>query len=419
MNEWEIEDLAEDIRKNGLLEPIILFENEILDGRNRYLACKKANIEPTFRIFNFNIDPYDFVISENLKRRHLNSAQLTEVGFKMWPYERERAKERQDRTLPDLGEKGTKPISNVVPSELTTLENQLEGKSRDLVAKKLHISGKTLQQAKKIKEASKEDPEISKKWEDAKKGTRSIKSIYNEIRQKEKREEKLKEIKKDQPEHQKIEYKPLIYHQDYSDFLESIKDNSSDLLLTDPPYLTDIEDINIFVKSWVLEALNKIRDTGRIYIFTGPYPEEIKAYLDILLSQSRFILGNILIWTYRNTIGPSPENIYKNNWNAIFYLYGKDAPPLNTDSLIEKFTVKNINAPDGRQNNRFFKWQKPDELAEMLIRHSTQKNDSIIDPFAGSGTFLLKATEMKRFAKGCDNNKEAIKIAIERGCIIQ
>jgi len=167
MNEWEIEDLAEDIRKNGLLEPIILFENEILDGRNRYLACKKANIEPTFRIFNFNIDPYDFVISENLKRRHLNSAQLTEVGFKMWPYERERAKERQDRTLPDLGEKGTKPISNVVPSELTTLENQLEGKSRDLVAKKLHISGKTLQQAKKITEVSEEDPEIAKKLDAA------------------------------------------------------------------------------------------------------------------------------------------------------------------------------------------------------------------------------------------------------------
>jgi ParB-like chromosome segregation protein Spo0J len=40
-------DLVEDIRANGLL-PTVLYEDKILDGRNRYRACQQAGVAPRF-----------------------------------------------------------------------------------------------------------------------------------------------------------------------------------------------------------------------------------------------------------------------------------------------------------------------------------------------------------------------------------
>jgi ParB-like chromosome segregation protein Spo0J len=40
----ELRELAEDIHKNGMLEPITLFEGKILDGRNRFNAAKSVGL---------------------------------------------------------------------------------------------------------------------------------------------------------------------------------------------------------------------------------------------------------------------------------------------------------------------------------------------------------------------------------------
>jgi ParB-like chromosome segregation protein Spo0J len=75
----ELRDLADDIKKNGLLQPIIVLDGNILDGRNRLKACKLAGVEPRFQPFTNEIDPLDFVLSCNLLRRHLTPAQRREV----------------------------------------------------------------------------------------------------------------------------------------------------------------------------------------------------------------------------------------------------------------------------------------------------------------------------------------------------
>jgi hypothetical protein len=67
----EFDQLVDSIVENGLHDPIIIFEDKILDGRNRYRACLKANVEPRTITF-VGADPVAFVMDRNLHRRHLS-----------------------------------------------------------------------------------------------------------------------------------------------------------------------------------------------------------------------------------------------------------------------------------------------------------------------------------------------------------
>jgi N6-adenosine-specific RNA methylase IME4 len=78
----EADAFGDDIKNHGLREPIVLLDEQILDGRNRYLQCRRVGAEPTFRPF-CDDDPVAYVISLNLKRRHLNESQRAWVASKI------------------------------------------------------------------------------------------------------------------------------------------------------------------------------------------------------------------------------------------------------------------------------------------------------------------------------------------------
>ena len=82
MEEQELAALAADIQANGLRTPILLFDDQILDGRNRYRACQLAGVEPVTSEFAGE-DPLQFVLSANLHRRHLNESQRALVAARI------------------------------------------------------------------------------------------------------------------------------------------------------------------------------------------------------------------------------------------------------------------------------------------------------------------------------------------------
>jgi len=489
----EFERLIEDIRKNGLFEPIVLHEGKILDGRNRYKACSQLGINCASVEYEGD-DPLGFVLSLNLHRRHLTPSQLAPIAIEI-----EKVIAEDKRLLEIAGVKvnrnpgailphGISPedhaiklllncinthgkqkcfvyfaqgkdggnikigrsdhppsrlkqlqtghgevlfITKIIPgdnskeaslhkefskqrvvgewfkptSKLADLANAIPDrakKSSEIAGEIVGVSGRYVSDAKKIASDSEENIKLIKA------GGLTIPQAIKEM--------KRKDLKKKQEENKKIssadvkDNRPTIVNDDYHDFLANC--DEVDLLLTDPPYSTDIDDIHAFTSEWLPLALSKV--TQRAYICIGAYPKELKAYLDVLFSQDSFTVDNPLIWTYRNTLGVTPKNKYNLNYQVILHLYTDDAPELDTSITNEMFSVQDINAPDGRKGDRFHTWQKPDDLANRLVRHS--KATSMIDPFSCTGTFLLAGARHGLTASGCDIDEDAIKIARSRGC---
>jgi N6-adenosine-specific RNA methylase IME4 len=82
MSEHELSSLAQDIKQNGLQNAITLCEGKILDGRNRFEACRIAGVEPEYETF-VGDDPLKAVISLNLMRRHLDESQRAVIASRM------------------------------------------------------------------------------------------------------------------------------------------------------------------------------------------------------------------------------------------------------------------------------------------------------------------------------------------------
>jgi hypothetical protein len=388
LSDTELADLAKDIKEHGLVHPVVMFKGVLLDGRNRLAACKIAEVEPTFIEYDGD-DPIAFVISVNILRRQLNPSQRACVAIVIEALRAVEAKERQIR----------KSVNSVVVNSPQQIANT--GKARDQAAKAMGVGGQLVTRAKTIKKA---DP---KAWKQIVAGKVTVNKVWHGM-QKRKREA-IKVAQNNQ-----VEIRATVTLAECTEWLAT--QDLCDLLLTDPPYSTDVHDIESFSASWLPIALAKVKPTGRAYVFIGSYPEELLAYLTVAKSITGMKLENVLVWTYRNTLGPTPKHKYKNNWQACLYFVGPDAAPLDCPEMLEQFSVQDISAPDGRQGDRYHEWQKPMEIAERFIRHSTTAGQLVLDPFSGTGTHLLAAAKLGRVAHGCDISQAMIDIAVKRGC---
>ena len=134
--------LRTDIADHGLRVPITLHEGKILDGRNRYAACRLAGVEPRFEEWSGTGSPIEWVLSLNLHRRHLDASQRAMVGARAMPQLEAEAKERQRR-----GGREKVPVN--LPEA---------GDSRDKAAALVNVSGRSIDAASAVQERA--SPEL-------------------------------------------------------------------------------------------------------------------------------------------------------------------------------------------------------------------------------------------------------------------
>lgn len=171
---------------------------------------------------------------------------------------------------------------------------------------------------------------------------------------------------------------------DSLEVMKGFKDKQFDLVLTDPPYGMEFRSNRRFKKhekihgddKFPLEALNECFRVARkaVYVFCRwdnlselPPPK------------------SVLVWVKNNWSMGDLEHEHGRQWEAIAFYPQEE----------HKF-IKRI--PDvvhaQRTGNNFHPTEKPLELLRILI--AANEGDTILDPFAGSGTTGVAAKQLKR-----------------------
>ena len=67
----------------GLLDPIIVWQGQIIDGLHRQRACREAGVQPRYELLDDDADPVQYVIAKNGTRRDMDESQRAVVAHEL------------------------------------------------------------------------------------------------------------------------------------------------------------------------------------------------------------------------------------------------------------------------------------------------------------------------------------------------
>lgn len=144
----ELQELADDIARTGLKQSVVVTRDGVLlDGRNRIAACTLAGIKPTFTEYRGD-DPTAYVVSINLRRRHLSLEDRAFLAVELI-----KVYEEQGRLA--KVEAGRTSGRGMEPKHPPYVEEPMPRAARESAAKAardVSVSRATVAQAKRIKE---------------------------------------------------------------------------------------------------------------------------------------------------------------------------------------------------------------------------------------------------------------------------
>ena len=235
-----------------------------------------------------------------------------------------------------------------------------------------------------------------------------------------------------------------LLHGDCLDLLDNIENNSIDLILTDPPYNISLQNNNRdrskfnsaimrrnkalnfdfgswdnmerqefldFTYAWFEKCANKLRNGGTFISF---YNKEDISYLSWI--------GNVLgirtrtIFTWKKT-NPVPQFRKVNYLSACEFAYigskGEEGWTFNfgyQKDMHNFFETPNASSYGITDHPT----EKPITLMEHFVKIHTNKGDTVLDPFMGSGTTGVACVNLGRNFIGIEKDKHYFEIAKQR-----
>ena len=244
-----------------------------------------------------------------------------------------------------------------------------------------------------------------------------------------------------------------LFTGDSIEWMKTINDESIDMVFADPPYNIKKADWDDFGSQeryiewsmrWIEQTSRILKPTGSLYVCGF---SEILA--DLKHPSMRYFSScRWLVWFYRNKANLGKD--WGSSHESILHLRKKDFGHINYDDVRIPYGKHTLKYPDhpqadssqyGRKGSHWtpnplgakpkdvveipttcngmnektpHPTQKPEELLRKLILASSSEGDLVLDPFSGSGTTAVVASQLHRQWLACDENPEYNQWATQR-----
>jgi len=207
-----------------------------------------------------------------------------------------------------------------------------------------------------------------------------------------------------------------IYNMDCLDGMKQLEDNSIDLIVTDPPYGINyqsnmrkkkfdkiVQDDNLnWLEPTFSEFYHILNSTGALYCFT-----RWDKFEDFKESIAKvFKIKSVIVWDKLSGGMGDLNGAYAPSYEICIF------------AVKEKHELRGKRPKDlircGREIEYLHPTQKPIKLIEKLIKTSSDENDTVFDPFMGSGTTAVACKKLNRRFIGFEISKEYCDIAEKR-----
>lgn len=393
----EFEALVADVKENGVHEPVILLDGMILDGRNRYRAAAVNSVAFETIEYRGN-DPLGYVVSLNLRRRHLDESQRAMVAAKL--ANMKVGGKEANASIEAIGavsQYDAATLLNVSRSGVQRAKEVIDEGAPELVAA-VERGEVSVSAAAEVASLTKEEQVVI-----VARGEDEIVREANRIKRERKEEKKAEReaIKRAVPDNlPRVSDRFTLMHADLRD--AHIMPESIDLILTDPPYPE--EHLECF--KWLADCAAKwLKPGGTLAVMSGQ--AHLPKVIDRLCSNDalsyRWTMAYLTPGGQAVQVFPRKVNTF---WKPII---------LMQKGNIGGDWIGDVSKSDPNDNDkRFHHWGQSESGIADLINRLSLPGQVICDPFLGGGTSGLVSVQMNRLFIGCDIDENNVKISASR-----
>lgn len=411
IDETSLAELIKSIRAIGLIQPIVLRneDNTLLAGQRRLLAFERIGWEeiPFRRMADLTpLEQKVVEFDENHKREALTYAEEAQAILEIHQ------------------------LLSVTSTPDGLVENS-EHRLQD-TADLLKVSVSKVQQDVRLAQALSEGGVLADKVlaHESRRGAlvtfqreREL-AIIRELAKR--RGEKVPEVTEGSSEI--VDYRSgRVYHDDCVDVLQTMEENSIDLIVTDPPWGVDLSVSTTWSKQWtdryddspvasldlmevVFPLLYKVlKPAGHLYMFAPLDLPTWTKWHDILVKSSFAVRVRPLIWA-KST--PGITEVYTSfipSYEGIIFA-----------SKLEDGKSRLFQRPimdcwtEARQSTHYHPNEKPERILDAMIQSSSEMTEVVLDPFCGGGSVLARAIMNGRRYIGIEKDPQYANTCLER-----